>query len=212
MLAADGNRFGALFHYAISLASEILLRDIKKLLGLFFNMDWREYILLANPYNPRIPIDPPEVTGSADVHHLSAVASFRRGRLQLQESQSTSTSAKTMSPMTDNRSPLIHASQSIIYEEPVDKSGGSDFISSLPVLRPTYPPLELAPELMSQGLDQRNALQIIPSAGVMVQDGAMLQPSIDDYIKTADEMSTYLTLGILEIPPWLNLPDHLPPG
>ncbi|EHK15321.1 uncharacterized protein TRIVIDRAFT_123716, partial [Trichoderma virens Gv29-8] len=146
-----------------------------------------------------IPIDPAEVTGSADDHHLSALASFRRGRVQLQESQSSG-GAKTMSSENDNTPPLIHASQSIIYEDPVDKSSGGDFTNSLPVLRPVYPPLEVAPELMSQSLSPRNALQIMPSAGVMVQNGALLQPSVDDYIKTADEMSTYLTWGMPEIP------------
>ncbi|RFU75772.1 hypothetical protein TARUN_6531 [Trichoderma arundinaceum] len=159
-----------------------------------------------------VPIDAAEVTGSADVHHLSALASFRRGRVQLQESQSAG-SVKTMSSTNDNQSPLIHASQNIGYGGLVDKGGGGDFTTnSLPVLRPIYPPLEIAPELMSQGLAQRNALQIMPSAGVMVQSGAMLQPSVDDYIKTADEMSTYLTWGMPEIPQWINLPDQMPPG
>ncbi|KAK4079651.1 transcriptional regulator family: Fungal Specific TF [Trichoderma harzianum] len=158
-----------------------------------------------------IPIDPAEVTGSADDHHLVALASFRRGRVQLQESQATG-SAKTMSSGNDNKSPLIHASQSVIYEETVDRGNGGDFTSSLPILRPTYPPIEVAPELLSQSLAQRNPLQIMPSAGVMVQNGAILQPSVDDYIKTADEMSTYLTWGMTEIPHWMNLPDPMPPG
>ncbi|KAM0259834.1 hypothetical protein ACHAQJ_003078 [Trichoderma viride] len=159
-----------------------------------------------------IPIDAAEVTGSADVHHLSALASFRRGRVQLQEAQSAS-SAKTMSSTHDNKSPLIQASQNIFYEEPIDKSGSSDFTNSLPLLRPTYPnPLEVAPELMSQDLSPRNPLQIMPSAGVMVLNRAILQPSVDDYVKTADEMSAYLTWGIPEIPQWMNLPDQMPPG
>ncbi|KAL7943541.1 hypothetical protein V8C42DRAFT_329365 [Trichoderma barbatum] len=158
-----------------------------------------------------IPIDPAEVTGSADVHHLSALASFRRGRVQLQESQSAGTT-KTISSGNDSTSPLIHANQSIIYEESMDKGNDSDFTSSLPVLRPAYPPLDVAPELMGESLAQRNALQIMPSAGVVVQNGALLQPSVDDYIKTADEMSTYLTWGMPEIPHWINLPDQMPPG
>lgn len=163
-------------------------------------------------YSLSIPIDPAEVTGSADDHHLSALASFRRGRVQLQESQSTG-GAKAMSSGNDNKSPLIHADQNIIYEEIVDNKGsGDDFTNSLPVLRPTYPALEVAPELMSQSLVQRNPLQIMPSAGVMVQNGALLQPSVDDYIKTADEMSTYLTWGMPEMPNWMNLADQMPPG
>jgi hypothetical protein len=117
-----------------------------------------------------------------------------------------------MSSANDSKSPLIHASQNILYEMPIDKSGSSDFTNSLPVLRPTYPPLEVEPELMNQGLPPRNPLQIMPSAGVMVQNGAMLQPSVDDYIKTADEMSAYLTWAIPEIPQWMNLPDQMPPG
>ncbi|KAL7792436.1 hypothetical protein V8C37DRAFT_380295 [Trichoderma ceciliae] len=158
-----------------------------------------------------IPLDPAEVTGSAEVHHLSSLASFRRGRVQLQEPQSTS-SAKTMSSTNDHKPPLIRASQSILYEGPIDKGGSSDLTNSLPILRPTYPALEVAPELLSQGLNQRNPLQIMPSAGVMVQTGAILQPSVDDYIKTADEMSAYLTWGMPEVPRWINIPYQVPSG
>ncbi|KAL6867027.1 hypothetical protein J3F83DRAFT_103124 [Trichoderma novae-zelandiae] len=158
-----------------------------------------------------IPIDPAEVTGSPDIHHLSAMASFRRGRLQLQESQSGG-GVKTILSGKETRSPLIQATQSIFYEEPMDKGIGSVYASSLPILRPSYPPLEVAPELISQTLAQPDPLQIMPSAGVMVQSGALLQPSVDDYIKTADEMSTFLTWGMPELPQWINLPDQMPPG
>ncbi|KAL7920929.1 hypothetical protein ACQKWADRAFT_297116 [Trichoderma austrokoningii] len=157
-----------------------------------------------------IPIDPAEVTASAEDDHLSALASFRRGRAQLEEAQSTS-SVKTMSA-NNNKSPLIQASQNLFYETAIDKSSSSGFANSLPVLRPAYPPLEIAPELMSQSLSQRNPLQIISSTGVMVQNGAMMQPSVDDYIKTADEMSTYLTWGIPDMPQWINLSDQMSPG
>lgn len=157
-----------------------------------------------------IPIDPAEVTGSAEDHHLSALASFRRGRAQIEEAQSTS-SAKTMSA-NDGKSPLIQATQTLFYETLIDKNGSSDFANALPVLRPTYPPLEIAPELMNQSLPPRDSLHVIPSAGVLVQDGAIIQPSVEDYIKTADEMSTYLTWGIPDMPQWLNLPDQMPPA
>lgn len=157
-----------------------------------------------------IPIDPAEVTGSAEDHHLSALASFRRGRAQVEEAQSTS-SVKTMSA-NDGKSPLIQASQNLFYETSIDKSGSNDFANALPVLRPTYPPLEIAPELMNQSLPPRDSLHVIPSGGVLVQNGAIMQPSVEDYIKTADEMSTYLTWGIPDIPQWLNLPDQMPPG
>lgn len=50
----------------------------------------------------------------------------------------------------------------------------------------------------------------MPSAGAMVQSGAMLQPSVDDYIKTADEMSPYLTWNMPDMPQWLTLGDHVP--
>lgn len=157
-----------------------------------------------------IPVDPAEVTGSAEDHHLSALASFRRGRAQIEEAQSTS-SVKTMSA-NDGKSPLIQPSQNLFYETSIDKSGGSDFANTLPVLRPTYPPLDIAPELMIQSLPPRDSLHVIPSAGVLVQNGAIMQPSVEDYIKTADEMSTYLTWGIPDMPQWINLPDQMPPG
>ncbi|PTB75659.1 hypothetical protein M440DRAFT_1439356 [Trichoderma longibrachiatum ATCC 18648] len=158
-----------------------------------------------------IPIDPAEVTGSPDVHHLSASASFRRGRLQLQESQSK-TGGKTISSGNDAKLPLIQATQSMFHEEPIDKGGGSDYASSLPLLRPSYPPFEVAPELLGQTVAQRNPLHIVPSAGVMAQSGSLLQPSVDDYIKTADEMSAFLTWGMPDMPPWIDLPDQMPPG
>ncbi|EGR45648.1 uncharacterized protein TRIREDRAFT_110689 [Trichoderma reesei QM6a] len=158
-----------------------------------------------------IPIDPAEVTGSSDVHHLSASASFRRGRLQLQELQSK-TGGKAISSGNDAKSPLIQATQSIFYEEPIDKGVSNDYASSLPLLRPGYSPFEVAPELLSQTLAQRNSLQAMPPADDMVQSGGLLQPSVDDYIKTADEMSTFLTWGMPDMPQWINLADQMPPG
>ncbi|KAK1242293.1 hypothetical protein MKX07_000279 [Trichoderma sp. CBMAI-0711] len=158
-----------------------------------------------------IPIDPAEVTGSSDVHHLSASASFRRGRLQLQELQSK-TGGKAISSGNDAKSPLIQATQSIFYEEPIDKGGSNDYANSLPLLRPGYPPFEVSPELLSQTLAQRNSLQVMPPADGMVQSGGLLQPSVDDYIKTADEMSTFLTWGMPDMPQWINLADQMPPG
>ncbi|KAL7974367.1 hypothetical protein HDV63DRAFT_111362 [Trichoderma sp. SZMC 28014] len=157
-----------------------------------------------------ITIDPAEVIGSAEDHHLSAFASFRRGRAQVEEAQSTS-STKTMSA-NDGKSPLIQANQNVFYETSIDKSGSGHFANALPVLRSTYPPLEIAPELMNQSLPPRDSLHVIPSAGVLVQNGAIIQPSVEDYIKTADELSTYLTWGIPDMPQWLNLPDQMPPG
>lgn len=59
---------------------------------------------------------------------------------------------------------------------------------------------------------QRHPLQLMPSAGVMVQNGAILQPSIDDYIKTADEMSNLLTWNMPDLPPWMSYGDVMLPG
>lgn len=56
---------------------------------------------------------------------------------------------------------------------------------------------------------QRGPLQLMPSAGVMMQHNAMLQPSVDDYIRTADEMSNLLTWNMPDIPPWMNLGDMM---
>jgi hypothetical protein len=52
----------------------------------------------------------------------------------------------------------------------------------------------------------------MPPADDMVQSGGLLQPSVDDYIKTADEMSTFLTWGMPDMPQWINLADQMPPG
>ena len=44
-----------------------------------------------------------------------------------------------------------------------------------------------------------------------MQHNAMLQPSVDDYIKTADEMSNLLTWTMPDIPPWMSLGDMMAP-
>lgn len=61
------------------------------------------------------------------------------------------------------------------------------------------------------GTAQRPPLQIMPSAG-MAQHAAMLQPSIDDYIKTADEMSNLLTWNMPDLTPWITFDNMILPS
>lgn len=72
----------------------------------------------------------------------------------------------------------------------------------------------LAPEpLPMQAVYSGDGSQYMPDiATTMATAVPISQPSMDDYIRTADEMSGYLTWQTMEIPPWLNLENLFPPG
>lgn len=156
--------------------------------------------------------DDTEVTGSADMHHLSRLAPFRRGRSELQKashashSSHTSSSSNTFpSPMTQssrNMPPRAASSQDATAFSgmiPMPRAGMTGFLDGS--MGPTTP-----------GTSQRPPLQIMPSAGLMAQHGAMLQPSIDDYIKTADEMSNLLTWNMPDLSPWITFDNMMMPN
>jgi hypothetical protein len=52
--------------------------------------------------------------------------------------------------------------------------------------------------------------QVTPLVGSMIQNEDILQPSMDDYIRAADEMSSYLTWDMNQLPPWINFNDPMP--
>lgn len=157
--------------------------------------------------------DPAEVTGSADMHHLSRLAPFRRGQSELKGH--TAQSDRTASSSNTHHSPVAQ-SRKQATQRGTANYGGQSYGNGFPVARPGQ---GLAPTANGNGVvasqpgpsSQRGPLQLMPSAGVMMQHNAMLQPSVDDYIKTADEMSNLLTWTMPDIPPWMNLGDMMAP-
>lgn len=75
-----------------------------------------------------------------------------------------------------------------------------------------FAPLPSQPLPVNQGFYQSAPAQIVPQMAGMMPGMTIPQPSMDDYVRTADEMSGYLTWQAMEVPPWLNLENVLPPG
>ena len=67
---------------------------------------------------------------------------------------------------------------------------------SMPVLDNTMPPSHHA--------------QMLPPVGVPAVD-APLQTTVDQYLKTADQMASYMTWDVPDLQPWLNFDNLRPP-
>lgn len=72
--------------------------------------------------------------------------------------------------------------------------------------RPGY--LELVP---TQYVYQSDSNEFGSSIAATMPNGMITQPSINDYVRTADEMSAYLTWQTMDVPPWLNFQNMFPP-
>lgn len=185
--------------------------------------------------------DPAEVTAPADVEHLSRFAPLRRARSAIHEAKSsggsgagsshrsyTSTTHSSLRPppVAPSQQPPLSASSSNIVNSaqnygpspaPIPSQAtappqpfatlqlGSDQI--LPNLRPDY----MLPVSETLPLEQSDTFQHMPVMGATMMDG-IPQPSVDDYIRTADEMSGYLTWQAMTVPSWLNFDNMFPPG
>ncbi|EGX94456.1 Fungal transcriptional regulatory protein [Cordyceps militaris CM01] len=149
--------------------------------------------------------DETEVTGSADMHHLSRLAPFRRGRSELQRASHASHSPRTPSSSNAYPSPMTQSSRNV-----PPRSANSQNAAPFGGMMQMTMDGGMGP--LTPGTSQRPPLQIMPSAGVMAQNGAMLQPSIDDYIKTADEMSNLLTWNMPDLSPWFTFDNMLLPS
>jgi hypothetical protein len=186
--------------------------------------------------------DAAEVTGSADVEHLSRFAPLRRARSAIHEAKSSagsgaassnksypSTSHSSLRPphLVSSQQAPLSASPSEIINHPVQNLDpvtvsipsqapaisqppttlqlGPDQV--LPSLRPDY----MASVSEPLSLEQADVAPNLPAMGAAMMDG-IPQPSVDDYIRTADEMSGYLTWQAMTVPSWLNFGDMFPPG
>lgn len=194
--------------------------------------------------------DPAEVTGSADVEHLSRFAPLRRARsaiygpksstgsganLSRNEYASSATQTSLQPPsnasvrrVDQSISPAIavdHAQNTASVAPPLPLPATPSFSllnptpmtneQGMPNLRPVYSNFvaESAPiqqQIVYPG-DTGTVSQYMPLMDTSMPTDVMAQPSMDDYVRTADEMSGYLTWQTMEVPPWLNFGNLFPP-
>lgn len=188
--------------------------------------------LLMQCWNISDDDDQAEVTGSAEVEHLSRFAPLRRARSAIQEARSSegsrdhSSRDSRMSPITQgsHRPSIVSASQSAMSISPSVIADTAQSALSAPLQLP--PPLSDLSEQVPPHLQPDYSTFIhetLPLQTAYSGDGSQYmpdmttavpisQPSMDHYIRTADEMSGYLTWQTTEIPPWLNFGNLFPPG
>lgn len=174
---------------------------------------------IAEPWRRKDDVDgDAEVTGSADIEHLSRFAPFRRARsaLKAQSTNSPRTSSSRSrnnqpSPAVDFRSQQPMSQGVPTPHFPVENQ------QAPPGLRPefsNFPPQQNLPmDTMNQAFFQTAPESTMPQVtSLQVPDMMPLQPSMDDYIRTADDMAGYLTWDVMEVPSWLNYGNLFPPA
>lgn len=154
--------------------------------------------------------DVAEVVGSADNEHLSRFAPFRRARCSLKAQPTSST--QTSSSRYTRPSPPAYPAQDSVGQS-IQKAVAPVTLETEPQMLPgtqanyqSFAP----PGSMDQGFYTTPAVPIVPQMGTMVNDMSMPQPSMDDYVRTADEMSGYLTWDMMDIPPMLDYGNYFP--
>lgn len=68
----------------------------------------------------------------------------------------------------------------------------------------------IPPGGLDQGFYATPAAPMMSQTGTMMTDMTIPQPSTDDYVRTADEMSGYLTWDMMDIPPMLDYGNYFP--
>lgn len=151
-----------------------------------------------------------EVTGSADIDHLSYFATFRRARAGLlaahQSERSNSTSAHGPEPPS-----LANADPRAVTRDDSWQTGDSAADGPvLPLVRPVYvEPVSasVAAGLQDGNVEEQESIGGAP-ASIEVTD-MMGRPSMDNYIRAADQVSDYLMLGMEQWPTWgAHTPGH----
>ncbi|KAK4234452.1 hypothetical protein C8A03DRAFT_47227 [Achaetomium macrosporum] len=136
----------------------------------------------------------PEVTGPAKVHHLANFAPFRRAQTEIQARQtesprtpsSSGDPAERCTRRSDDRRPRINAVDGAVLQR-----HSAEQLSSTPSLS--------QPETHGQVL-QTVMAQDLSSTQIQIPGTEMLHPSVEDYIRTATEMSDLLTWNMSELP------------
>lgn len=164
--------------------------------------------------------DAAEVTGSADIEHLSRFAPFRRARTALKAQSIHSPKTSSSRSRNTQPSPAVPDFRSAqMTPAPVPTPAptySTENQQPLPNLRPEYSNYMPAQSLPMNQMNQ-NFFQGAPDPGVpqmtrMMPDMMVPQPSMEDYIRTAGDMAGYLTWDAMEVPAWLNYGNLFPPA
>ncbi|KAF4980458.1 hypothetical protein FDECE_17877 [Fusarium decemcellulare] len=132
----------------------------------------------------------PEVTGPAEAHHLVNFAPFRRAQTEIQARQSAS-------PKTISSSGISATQQTRRLN---DQRPTINSVDTAPTQRQSNQPLPLTPEFEPQGQPMPAMMQNVIHDQMEMSDLEMVHPSMEDYIRTAGEMSDYLTWNMSELP------------
>ncbi|RSL65958.1 hypothetical protein CEP51_012921 [Fusarium floridanum] len=127
----------------------------------------------------------PEVTGTAEVHHLVSFAPFRRAQTEIKARQSASPRTVSSSAISASQ-PARRANEERPPINSVDNAGPDQHLVAAPIA-----PHNQAMQVMAQGMD---------TSQMEMTDLHMVHPSMEDYIRTAGEMSDYLTWNMSELP------------
>ncbi|KAJ4210309.1 hypothetical protein NW767_000577 [Fusarium falciforme] len=131
----------------------------------------------------------PEVTGTAEVHHLVSFAPFRRAQTEIKARQSASPRTVSSSAISASQ-PARRANEERPPINSVDNASPGQHLVAAPNPGPIAPHNQ-AMEVIAQGMD---------TGQMEMTDLHMVHPSMEDYIRTAGEMSDYLTWNMSEMP------------
>lgn len=158
-----------------------------------------------------------EVTGSADIHHLSNMAFFRKARSEVRAGQSGSTRGTLSSSglgASPNTIAVGHEAQQISRHNTEPGMNMDDPTAQQNLYTGAT---GLSPHVMDtsggQHANESNPTLAMAAVHDHASDMQNMQPSIEDYIRTADGINNYLTYHmseISELPPWItfDLPDN----
>ncbi|KAI1265393.1 hypothetical protein F5Y18DRAFT_386404 [Xylariaceae sp. FL1019] len=154
----------------------------------------RDWLRSQMPPNSGNQESAAEVTGSASIYHLSRGAPFRLAQLEVEDCQA-STNARIVTSSTKSTEqrvcPLAYNQPAIVPVQPLPPTN-----LKTNNLAPTYP--------QSQTLDQ-----VYTGAMPMPANAFTRQPTSEEYMRTANEMSSFLMWANAE-PPDMSLYQEWP--
>ncbi|KAF4951510.1 hypothetical protein FSARC_12904 [Fusarium sarcochroum] len=130
----------------------------------------------------------PEVTGSAEDHHLVNLAPFRQAQTQLRAHQEASPQDASPSSVSGHRTTLNPNEE----RPPILSVEGAAF--QIP------PGQQLHPETRFDSIAVQGQESAVMPQGMDTTDVEMTHPSVEDYIRIASDMSEYLTWDLSELP------------
>lgn len=151
----------------------------------------------------------PEVTGSAAVHHLSNLAPFRRAQTELRAHQNSSPRTLSSCEIQDSQQRLLPSREqppNISFNDATAGRSQEQHTHSVTRARGLAPLQHTVPAI-GQGMES----SWVDEPEMM--DMEIVQPSVEDYIRTAGEMSDYLTWNmsdLSELPIWTEFGNQGP--